>query len=67
MVEVISRIAAPVGAVTTPILDGILGIFFLCIESNNPSSFSLQYINFPLHLQASHQHKSDKHHSLHKH
>ena len=39
IVEIISLIAAPVGAVTTPTLDGIKGIFFLWDSSNYPSFF----------------------------
>ena len=45
MVDIISFTAAPVFAVTIPILEGILGIFFLYLGSNKPSfdSFSFNF------------------------
>ena len=44
IVEIISLIAAPVGAVTTPTLFGIFGIFFFILGSNNPSSSNFFFV-----------------------
>ena len=47
IVDNISLIAAPVGAVIIPILLGILGIAFLCSSLNKPSlaNFSFNFSN----------------------
>ena len=46
IVDMISFIAAPSLAVTTPILLGYLGITFLCSKSNNPSCCNLFFLKF---------------------